>query len=78
MKAVQKVTAYSLAVLRWAMEGCPERDSDEVERILAICRACADYSDGRCNQCGCHLSADGFTVMNKARMATEECSKWRR
>ena len=74
---IQKVTAYSLAVMRWAMEGCPERDSAEVDRLMAICRACDKYADGQCAECGCRVSDDQPAIINKIRMATEECSKWR-
>jgi Family of unknown function (DUF6171) len=39
-------------------------DTEELERRLAICRACDQYRDGRCLRCGC-------AVALKARLESE-------
>lgn len=52
---------YSAAVARWLAAGRPERNGDELEAVLACCRACPlfDAAGGRCGHpdCGCNLDA---------------------
>lgn len=51
----------------------------EVERILAeCCEPCEQYRDGRCAKCGCRISASSMALINKIKMASEQCplGKW--
>ena len=69
---------YVAAIKRWRAAGCPARNDAEVEKMLAICKACEHYDKGNCSQCGCRVNDSRWSLTNKIRMATENCpaGKW--
>ena len=73
----EKVTRYAMAVARWLAAGSPRRSDDEVAELLAICQACPtsryDAARESCKRCGCKVNANGWGLVNKLRMATEDC-----
>ena len=73
---IKKVCKWIKAINRWIKAGRPSRTDEEVSRLVAICKQCKHYSpEGRCRACGCAISHGAWAVMNKARMATEDCPK---
>lgn len=75
---------YAVALARWTRAGCPERTQEQVEARVAICRSCDQFvvtngDGGRCRKCRCRVSSNGISLVNKARMATEDCplGKWK-
>ena len=69
---------YVHALARWTAAGMPTREQAEVKRLEAICRECEHYRKGRCAKCGCCVSKSRVAVLNKIKMATENCpvEKW--
>jgi hypothetical protein len=69
---------YMAALAKWMKAGFPTRTDEEVERIVSICQSnkCRGYVGGRCRFCGCQVNT-GPAIVNKARMATEDCPKKR-
>ena len=72
--SLSDVAHYGRALARWTAAGFPERSDAEVARLVAICKACPKYVAGRCSDCRCRVS-EGPAVVNKIRMATENCPK---
>jgi len=67
---------YKQALIRWNSAGRPVRSQEEVEEILEKkCKPCEWYDKGRCRGCGCRVSSSSFAVINKIKMATENCPK---
>jgi hypothetical protein len=68
--------SLALSAARWVSSGMPLAASEEVDRRMAICRACPAWSDsgnmgaGKCIVCGCSRI--------KHKLATERCpdGKW--
>jgi len=76
--SLKDVMHYATALARWTAAGFPKRSQEEVVRIeTTICRPCEHYLDGRCKKCGCRVT-QGQAMVNKIRMATENCpeGKW--
>ncbi len=68
--------SYAEAVARWIVAGRPTRSDEEVARIFEQrCQPCAP--NGRCPFCGCRVARDGYTLLNKIKMATESCPQGR-
>lgn len=65
---------YAGALMNWTKAGFPERTQEEVEKYLEICKKCVNYIDGRCATCRCRVNS-GPAIVNKIRMATENCPK---
>jgi len=67
---------YAAAVVKWTKAGCSTREQTEVERIERdLCRPCAHYREGRCDKCGCQVTASSIALVNKIKMGTESCPK---
>lgn len=69
---------YASALSKWAAKGFPRRSQKEVERIeRECCIPCEKYVNGKCGECHCKVNK-GPAVVNKIRMATEDCplGKW--
>ena len=76
---LEHVGHYATALARWTAAGFPTRTQAEVDACLAVCQTCEHYTDsGRCRTCGCGVNKSKIAVLNKAKMATEQCSegKW--
>jgi GR25 family glycosyltransferase involved in LPS biosynthesis len=72
---LEDTTHYAHALARWAKAGFPTRTQEEVDRILyECCQPCDSYVNGRCAICRCRVNR-GPAVVNKIRMATEDCPK---
>jgi hypothetical protein len=75
---------YAAALARWTAKGFPVRTQEQVVACLAVCQGgrdtakCGEFTGGRCKQCGCRVSASSIALVNKAKMATEDCKlrKW--
>ena len=70
---------YAQALARWTAAGWPERSDEEVKRIFETrCRPCDAYVGnddcGRCRECRCRVNL-GPALVNKIKMATEECPR---
>ena len=76
MNAARAAGRIALALASGEPVMVPEADR---ERRLALCRACENLADGRCNLCGCRV---GRMVLDKTRYATEQCpavpSRWQK
>jgi hypothetical protein len=72
---VKLATCYGKALLKWALAGFPVRDEVEAARVLAVCVSdeCGKYSRGRCSKCSCRVNTSKIPVVNKCKMATEDC-----
>jgi len=70
-----RLTTYAAALARWVTAGRPTRSDEEVERIHTICTGCKWHDNGYCLGCGCRVSSSAFAILNKIRMATENCPK---
>lgn len=71
-----KVANYVGAIGRWVKAGRPERTKEEVERIFdTICKPCQFFLEGSCRTCGCRVARSGAALLNKIKMATEDCPK---
>ena len=77
---LQRAWRYSKALAGWIAEGRPTRSPEEIERLLAICRACPHYDAKAeiCRACGCRVTTAKEAWRNKLAMATEACplKKW--
>jgi glycosyltransferase involved in cell wall biosynthesis len=75
-----QLTQYASAVARWLRAGRPTRSDSETDRLFAICQQCERYDAerGACKLCGCRVSSSKWPLLNKIRMATENCpiDKW--
>jgi hypothetical protein len=76
-----RVSRYSRAIHRWIVAGQPVRPEEEVRQIFeTLCRSCEHFDAQReiCKTCGCRVRKSGLALMNKIRMATEQCprGKW--
>jgi hypothetical protein len=74
---ITRLTSWQRATQRWIDAGSPVRSEDEVQRILRICQSCPFYNKRkkRCQVCGCNVNGGKFAILNKIRMATENCPK---
>lgn len=76
-----RVRHYAAAVVNYAVGGFQSRTEAEVERLLAICRACDRFNERRqsCSLCGCRCHSGGGALTNKLKMATERCpiNRWK-
>lgn len=80
-KLRRRVLRWAEAVARWTKAGQPVRKDSEVELIFSeICGKCRDFDEkrSRCRICGCRLGKGKGALLNKVRMATEDCplGKW--
>lgn len=75
---LKKVTHYAQAVTKHITTGMETRTDEEVIQLLQLCELCEKYADGRCNVCGCRISAAKNAFINKLRMKSEHCplEKW--
>lgn len=80
---MNRIRKYRKSAIKWIKAGRPKRTDKEISSLLVICKACENYQpkddqSGKCGLCGCHLSLNGPTIVNKLRMATETCpdSRW--
>jgi hypothetical protein len=65
---------YAEALLRWSAAGFPARSRAEARAIYRQhCRPCDQRRGGRCQKCGCRVSAGWFALTNKIKMGTEHC-----
>jgi len=78
--AKDMLRGYAAALARWLAAGRPTRTDAETDRLFEICEGCPRYDRDRsaCSLCGCKVSRGGWAVVNKIRMATEDCplGKW--
>lgn len=78
--AREMLRGYAAALARWLAAGRPTRTDAETDRLFEICEQCPRYDRDRsaCSLCGCRVSRGGWAVVNKIRMATEDCplGKW--
>ena len=79
-KTVRKLAMkWGRAVTRWVKHGRPVRTQEQIDEVVAICKACPsdDFNDeaSRCNVCGCKVGSSGIAIFNKAKMLTETCPK---
>jgi hypothetical protein len=75
---VRRAISYTEALARWTTAGRPERSDKEVERIFhQHCKPCKWYDPERqiCRGCGCRVAENGYAVLNKIKMATENCPR---
>jgi hypothetical protein len=75
---VRRAISYTEALARWTTAGRPERSDKEVERIFyQHCKPCNWFEPERqiCRGCGCHVAENGAAVLNKIKMATENCPR---
>jgi len=75
---VRRAISYTEALARWAAAGRPERPAKEVERIFhQHCKTCKWYDPQKqiCRGCGCRVADNGYAVLNKIKMATENCPR---
>lgn len=89
MGILTKAGHYMVSTAKWVRKGAPERNDEEVNQIIEICKACPQgyFKDGVCTHrsCGCNvMSANdekvtlvgivlGRGMANKLRRATEHC-----
>ena len=72
--SMEDAKRYIAALLRWSKAGFPVRTVEEVKQIhWHFCLPCEYYIDGRCRKCGCGVSTSRLAVLNKIKMATEQC-----
>ena len=76
---VARLSHYREAIRRWQAAGRPTRADAEVAAVLAICEACPRFRQDKrtCTVCGCRVNGSRWALVNKARMATEECPEGR-
>ena len=75
---VRRAISYTEALARWTAAGRPERPDKEVERIFhQHCKTCRWYDPEKqiCRGCGCRVAENGYAVLNKIKMATEDCPR---
>ena len=75
---VRRAISYTEALARWTAAGRPERSDKEVERIFhQCCKTCKWYDPEKqiCRGCGCRVAESGYAVLNKIKMATENCPR---
>jgi len=75
---VRRAISYTEALARWTAAGRPERADKEVERIFhQYCKTCKWYDRKKqiCRGCGCRVAENGYAVLNKIKMATENCPR---
>lgn len=72
-----QLRGYAASLSRWIAAGRPVRPDGDVADLLTICQAnqCGQYRDGQCLACGCRVNSSGWAIVNKLRMATENCPK---
>jgi hypothetical protein len=67
---------FVLNAMEWALHGCPARAPEDIKEIFEThCQPCEFFNEGRnifgkvgfCEKCGCHVSADPDTLVNKIR-----------
>jgi len=68
---------YKQALTKWQEAGRPTRTDERVHELMEICKKCEWYDEAssRCRGCGCRVTEGGIAILNKLRMATEECPK---
>lgn len=73
----EKMQHYAKALLVWKAAGYPTCSDEETAKRLAICESgkCGRYDveTKSCEVCGCRVNTSKWAVVNKARMATEDC-----
>jgi len=75
---VKRAYSYAEALARWTAAGRPVRPDKEVERIFnENCKTCKWFDPERqiCRGCGCRVAESGVAVLNKIKMATENCPR---
>jgi hypothetical protein len=75
---VKRVFSYAEALAQWTAAGQPVRPDKEVERIFnSHCKTCKWFDPERqiCRGCGCRVAETGMAVVNKIKMATENCPR---
>ncbi len=70
----EHIVRYAAALARWMTAGCPTREGPEVLRIFEThCQPCQHRREDRCGKCGCRVARNGMALLNKIKMATENC-----
>lgn len=75
---VRRTLSYAEALIAWTVAGRPERSDKDVERIFhRHCKRCDWFDSERqiCRGCGCRVAENGYAVLNKIKMATENCPR---
>ena len=75
---IRRAYSYAEALARWTAAGQPVRPDKEVERIFnEHCKTCKWFDPERqiCRGCGCRVAETGMAVVNKIKMATENCPR---
>jgi len=75
---IRRAISYTEALARWTAAGRPERSDKEVERIFhQHCKSCSWFDAERqiCRGCGCRVAESGVAILNKIKMATENCPR---
>ncbi len=75
---VRRTLSYAEALIAWTAAGRPERSDKDVEQIFhRHCRRCDWFDPERqiCRGCGCRVAENGYAVLNKIKMATENCPR---
>jgi len=68
----ERVRSYREARETWISAGRQVRSEEEMARLHAICRTCAQFSGASCKLCGCAIHPSR-TWLNKLYWATENC-----
>lgn len=89
-KLTHMAKGMALTMYEWAMAGSPLRAREEIVEIFQThCRPCEFYNEGRnvlgkpgfCERCGCHVSEDPDSMLNKIRNPLVSCPldppRWR-
>jgi len=69
---------YAVAITKWTAAGCPVRTNVEVKTIFSQHCAKCDWFDSkkkRCKNCGCRVTTSSVAIVNKIKMATEQCPR---
>lgn len=75
---VKRAASYAEAVAQWIAFGRPVRSDKDVERIFhQHCKTCNWFDPDKqvCRGCGCRVADNGYAVLNKIKMATENCPR---
>jgi hypothetical protein len=80
---MDKVTGFLVAFKDWRAAGYPRRSPEWVSELFEThCRPCPFYDPegktplgtvGICGKCGCHVSDNPETMLNKLVLPTEGC-----
>jgi hypothetical protein len=72
----KRIQRWSTAIRKWSKAGKPVRPLQEVCRIYrTVCQPCEHINAAKtaCKICGCRVNESKQALVNKIRMATEQC-----